>query len=191
MILGQMSSGLLPRVCAFGVPGQRKTHGHSGFENDFEDLETDLLAAFVANDVPAAFCAPEVFVDAAMIASDYWGLMLGAALSAFEDAAMLCFQKSEWDGETGASFLLKNGWVLGRFLELSGVLFDLMVNSGSSFCVSPMWPDGRLRRQLLQYGSCVRGCDGWMLLSCAVLPGMLPGCSQSKSSVCGALRHED
>ena len=92
MILGLMSSGLLPRACAFGVPGQGKTHGHSGFENDFEDLETDLLAAFVANDVPAAFCAPEVFVDAAMIASDFGDLMLGAALSAFEDAAMLCFQ---------------------------------------------------------------------------------------------------
>ena len=37
------------RVGAFGVPGQGKTHGHSVFENDFEDLETDLLAAFVAN----------------------------------------------------------------------------------------------------------------------------------------------
>ena len=62
-ILELMSLGLLPRVCAFGVPGQGKTHGHSGFERDFEDLETDLPAAFVANDVPAAFCAPEVFVD--------------------------------------------------------------------------------------------------------------------------------
>ena len=66
-------SGLLSRVCAFGMPGQCKTHGHSGFENDFEDLESDLLAASVANDVPAAFCAPEVFVDAAMIAYDNWG----------------------------------------------------------------------------------------------------------------------
>ena len=46
-----------------------------------EDLETDLLAAFVANNVPAAFCAPEVFVDAAMIASDLGDLMLGAAFS--------------------------------------------------------------------------------------------------------------
>ena len=30
VIPGLMSSGLLPRVCAFGVPGQCKTHGHSG-----------------------------------------------------------------------------------------------------------------------------------------------------------------
>ena len=97
MIPGLMSSGLLPRVCAFGVPGQCKTHGHSGFENVFEDFETDLPAAYFANDVPAAFCAPEVFVDAAMIASDSWALMLGAALSAFEDAAMLCFQEFEWN----------------------------------------------------------------------------------------------
>ena len=61
MILGLMSPGLLPRVCAFGVTGQCKTHGLSGFENDFEDLVTDLPAEYVANDVPAAFCAPEVF----------------------------------------------------------------------------------------------------------------------------------
>ena len=116
MILGLMSSGLLPRVCAFGVPGQCKTHGHSGFENDLEDLESDQLAAFVANDVPAAFCAPEVFVDAAMIAYDYWGvLMLCAALSVYEDAAMLCFQKSELNGKTGAFFSMKNGWVLDVF----------------------------------------------------------------------------
>ena len=40
------------------MPGQRKTHGYSGFENDVEDLVTDLPAAFVANDVPAAFCVP-------------------------------------------------------------------------------------------------------------------------------------
>ena len=90
---------LLPRVCACGVPGQRKTHGHSGFENDFEDLVIDLPAAYVANDVPAALCAPEVFVDAAM---------LGAALSAFEDAAMLCYQESGWNDDSGASSLLKN-----------------------------------------------------------------------------------
>ena len=133
MILGLMSSGLLPRVCPFGVPGQRKTHGHPGYENDFVDLESDLPAAFVANDVPAAFCAPEVFENAAMIACDFWGLMLGAKISAFEDAAMLCFQKSEWN----ASFSLNNGWVLGRFLELLGVLPHLMANSGSSLCVSP------------------------------------------------------
>ena len=125
-----MSPGLLPRVCAFGVPGRGKTHGHSGFENDFGDLETDLPAAFVANDVPAAFCAPEVFVDALMIASNIWVSMLGSALS-----AMLCFQKSEWNGETGVSFLMKNEWFLGRFLELSGVLLT-MVNSGSSLFVS-------------------------------------------------------
>ena len=98
VILGLMSSGLLPRVCAFGVPGQCKTHGHSGVENDLEDLESDLLAAFVANDVPAAFCALQVFVDAALIAHDYRGLMLGAALSIYEDDAMLCFSevRVEW-----------------------------------------------------------------------------------------------
>ena len=38
--------------------GQRKTHGYSGFENDVEDLVTYLPAAFVANNVPAAFCVP-------------------------------------------------------------------------------------------------------------------------------------
>ena len=57
---------------------------------------SDLPAAFVANDVPAAFCAPEVFVDAAMLASDCWVSMLGAALSALEDVATLCFMKSIW-----------------------------------------------------------------------------------------------
>ena len=72
MILGLMSSGLLPRVCASGVPGQSKTHGQSGFENDFGDLVSDLLAAIVANDVPAAFCTPEVFVDAAMLLMIIW-----------------------------------------------------------------------------------------------------------------------
>ena len=89
MILGLMSMGLLPRDCAFGVSGRSKTHGHSGFEKDFEDLE----AAIEAKDVPAAFCAPEVFIDAAMIVSDSGVSMLGAALSAFEDVAMLCFSE--------------------------------------------------------------------------------------------------
>ena len=55
-----------------GCQGQSKTHGHSGFENDVEDLVTALPAAFVANDVLAAFYALEVSVDAAMIASDCW-----------------------------------------------------------------------------------------------------------------------
>ena len=86
-VVGVASSSL--RV---GVPGQSKTHGYSGFENDVEDLVTDLPAAFVAKDVPAAFCVPEVFVDAAMISSDSWVSMIGAALSAFDDAAMLCVQ---------------------------------------------------------------------------------------------------
>ena len=94
-----MSSGLLPRQC--------KTKGHSGFENDLEDLESELLAAFVAIDVPAAFCAPEVFVDAAMIASDSWVSVLGAALSAFDDAVMLCSQESMWNDDSGASSFLK------------------------------------------------------------------------------------
>ena len=132
--------GLLPRVCAFVVPGQSKTHGYSGFENDVEDLVTDLPAAFVANDVPAAFCAPEVFVDAAMVASDSWVSMLGAALSAFEDAAMLCFQGlcgMMWNDDSGASYLMKNDGFLGRFRVLSGVLPDFMANSGSSLCGSP------------------------------------------------------
>ena len=91
VILGLMSSGLLPRVCAFGVPGPCKTHGHSGFENDLD-------AAFVANDVPAAFCAPEVFVDAAMIAYDYWGLMLGAAFFCLRRCCYALFSevRVEW-----------------------------------------------------------------------------------------------
>ena len=158
MTQGLMSSGLLPRVCAFWVPGQGKTHGHSGFENDFEDLETDLPAAFVANDVPAAFCAPDVFVDATMIASDSWVSMLGAALSAFED--MLCFQKSEWHGETGVSCLMKNEGFWGRFLELSGVLLT-MANSGSTLFVSlSLWPDVLdVWRDLRSLGR-----DGWMRL---------------------------
>ena len=69
---------LLPRVCAFGEPGQIETHGYSRFEKNVVDLVSDLPAAFVANDVPAAFCALEVFVVAAMIASDCWVSMLGA-----------------------------------------------------------------------------------------------------------------
>ena len=112
-VLGPMSLGVLPRVCAFRVPGQIKTHGYSGFENDVEDLVSDLPATFDANDVPAAFCAPEVSVDAAMIASDCWVSMLAAALSALEDAAMLCFMESMWNDESGASHLMKNagfGW---------------------------------------------------------------------------------
>ena len=49
MILGPMS--LPPLVCAFGVAGQVKTHGNSGFKNDLKDFgmfESGLLAAFVA-----------------------------------------------------------------------------------------------------------------------------------------------
>ena len=88
--------------------------------------------------MPAAFCASEVFVDAAVISSDFGDLMLGAALSAFDFAAMLCFQKSEWNGETGWCFIsCEERMVLGRSLELSGVLPVFMVNSGSSLCVSP------------------------------------------------------
>ena len=117
MILGLMSPGLLPRVCASWVPGQSKTHGHSGFENDVEDLVTDLPAAFVANDVPAAFYVPEVFVDAAMIASDYWGSLFGAALSAFIDA-MLCLQTDDF----GVSSLMKVYGFGERFLVSSGML---------------------------------------------------------------------
>ena len=135
VILGLMSSGLLPRVCAFGVPGQSKTDGHSRFENDFEDLVTDLPAAFVANDVPAAFFAPEVFVDAAMIASDYWVSLIGAPLSAFNDVAMLCFQKSMQTDDFGASSLMKIDGFWGRFLVSSGMLRTIS-NSGP-FCLVP------------------------------------------------------
>ena len=141
MILGLMSSGLLPRVCAFGVPGQGKTHGYSGFENDVEDLVTDPPAAFVANDVPAAFCVPEVFVDAAMVASDSWVSMLGAALSAFEDAAMLCFQESVWNDDSGASYLMKNdgfGDVSWYLLECY-VLWPILDRPFSSLLVAS-WP---------------------------------------------------
>ena len=179
VILGLMSSGLLPRVCAFGVPGQCKTHGHSGFENDFEDLETDLPAAYVANDVTAAFCLPEVFVDAAMIASDNWVLMLGAALSAFEDAAMLCLQESECNDDSGGSYLMKNEGFWGRFLELSGVLL-IMANSGSSLFVSPcglmasMY--GAIFGLLAEMGGCGCCCIGVIAelngcCSCAPGPG--------------------
>ena len=59
-----MSLGLLPSVCAFGVPGQAKTHGSSGFETDLKNIgifDSGLLAASVASDWPAAFIEPEVF----------------------------------------------------------------------------------------------------------------------------------
>ena len=59
-----------------------------------------------------------------MIAYDYWGLMIGAALSVYDDAAMLCVQK------------MNNGWVLERFLELLEVFPDPMVHSGLSICAS-------------------------------------------------------
>ena len=49
---------------------------------------------------------------------------------------MLCFQKSELNGKTGAFFSMKNGWVLGRFLVLLEVFPDPMAHSGSSICVS-------------------------------------------------------
>ena len=48
------------------------------------------------------------FVNAAMTASDSWVLMFGAALSAFEDAVMLCFQESEWNDGSGDSYLLQD-----------------------------------------------------------------------------------
>ena len=125
MILGLMSSGLLPRVCASWVPGRSKTHGQSGLENDFGDLVSDLLAAIVAFDVPAAFCALEVFVDAAMIAYDYLGMIVGAALSVYVDAAAaLCSQ------------IILNGWIFERFLELLEVFPEYLAHSGLSICVS-------------------------------------------------------
>ena len=186
MILGRMSSGLLPRVYAFGVPGHGKTHGHSGFENDFEDLVTDLLAAFVANDVPATFCAPEVFVDAAMIASDSGVSMLGAALSAFEDAAMLCSQKSEWNGEIGGSYLVKNEGFLERFLELSGVLL-IMANSGSSFFVSPCGLMASMYGVFLGLLAEMGGCDSCCIGEIAELNGCCssaPGPGEAADLLC-------
>ena len=166
VILGLLPSRLLPRVCAFEVPGQCQTHGHSGFENDLEDIESDLLAAFVANDVPAAFCAPEVFVDAAMVAYDYWGLMIGAALSVYDDAAMLCFQKFELNSETG----------LGRFLELLEVFPDPIAHSGSSICVSShgilAWMSGV--HLVTEMVCCCLGSSCWSMVP--VLGAVIGGC---------------
>ena len=100
-----MSFRLLPPVCAFGVPGQAKTQGRSGFETDqknFGMFDSGLLAASVASDWHAAFIEPEVFVVAALNAID-WVIVsplwfacvatLGAVLSAFGFAAMMCFQR--------------------------------------------------------------------------------------------------
>ena len=159
MILGLMSSGLLPRVCASGVPGQSKTHGQSGFENDLGDLP----AAIVANDVPAAFCAPEVFVDAAMIAYDYLGLMVGAALSVYVDAAALCSQ------------IMMNGWIFERFLELLEVFPESLAHSGlfigvsscglmalllGAHLVSEMCRCGAVCRKVVPVvGTVLRGCE--------------------------------
>ena len=77
-----------------------------------------------------------------MIAVDSTVTMLGAALSAFEDAAMLCFQRSEWNGETGVLYLMESGWFWGRFLDRYGVSLGLVANSGSSLFISPCgrWP---------------------------------------------------
>ena len=73
-------------VCAFGVPGQVKTHGNSGW-----------TAAFVASDWPAAIFELEVFVVAALIAVVVWVIgspvFAGAVLLAFGFAATLCCQK--------------------------------------------------------------------------------------------------
>ena len=96
---------------------------------------TELPAAFVANDVPAALYAPAVFVDAAVIASDYWVSMLGAALSAFDDASMLCFQESIQTDDSCASSLMKIDGFWGRFLVSSGML-RVISNSGL-FCLVP------------------------------------------------------
>ena len=41
-----------------------------------------------------------------LIASDSW--VFDVWCRAFEDAAMLCFQESEWFDGSGASYLLKN-----------------------------------------------------------------------------------
>ena len=125
--------------------------------------------------MPAAFCAPEVSVDAAMIASDFWDLMPGASLSAFEDAAMLCFQTSEceWNGETGASHLMKKGWVLGRFLVHSGVLPPFMANSlGVSPSGLMAWMSGA--HLVAEMGGCGFGAS-----CCSMVPvfgAMMCGC---------------
>ena len=97
--------GLSPPVCAFGVPGQGETHGSSGFETDLKNVgmfDSGSLAASVASDWPAAFIEPEVFVVAALNAF-VWVIVgplvfacvatLGAVLSAFWFAAMMCLQR--------------------------------------------------------------------------------------------------
>ena len=159
MILGLMSS-LLPRVCASWVPGQSKTHGHSGFENDVEDLVTDLPAAFVAIDVPAAFHVPEVFVDAAMIASDYWVSLFGAALSALFDA-MLCLQTDD----LGVSSLMNVYGFWERFLVSSGMLRIISHSVLSPLVAS--WPCvSSVSLPLLLRLRCARRVE-WLLLLCA------------------------
>ena len=100
-----ISLGLPTPFRALVVPGQCKTLGISGFENDQKDDEVPLpglvdrgLAAFVASDWPAAIFVPEVFVVAALLDFDWvFGSPLGSAcvaivgslLSAFGFAAML------------------------------------------------------------------------------------------------------
>ena len=65
-------------------------------------------------------CDPRT--DVAGFASDSWVSMLGAALSAFDDAAMLCFQESMQIDDSGASSFMKIDGFWVRFLVSSGLL---------------------------------------------------------------------
>ena len=127
-----------------------------------EDLESELLAAFAAIDVPAAFCALQIFVHAAMVAFDSWVSMLRCSV----------FRKSESNGELGV-FISDGEWlVLETF---SGPFWGVSWYDGQFWIVPfrlSLWPDGldvwrdlrsrgdgwmRLWRQLLQYGlMCLR-----------------------------------
>ena len=69
MILGLMSSGCFLEFARLGCQGKVRPMAI------LDSIESELLAAFVAIDVPAAFCAPEVFVDAAVIAFHSGGLV--------------------------------------------------------------------------------------------------------------------
>ena len=80
--------------------------------------------------MPAAFCALEVFVGAAVVASDSWVSMLG-------DAAMLCLQESMWNDDSGASYPMKNDGFGRRlyFLERC-VLWPILDRPFSSHLVA-------------------------------------------------------
>ena len=98
-----------------------------------------------------------------MIAFDSGVSMLGVALSSFEDAAMLCCQKTEWCGERGVSHLMESGWFWRRFLNHFGVFLGMMANSGSSLVVSPCglmaWMYGAIFSLVAEMGGCGFGAS--------------------------------